>query len=459
MKAIIVITEPFWRVGEVEVIRVLLQLGITYLHVRKPQAKEPEMRTFLSSFSADEREKMVLHDFFDLAHEYGCGGIHHNSRNQTIPLGWKGRLSRSCHNFLELKLYKSVYDYLFLSPIFYSISKEGYSCAFTADELDKAHQEGIIDKSVYALGGITQDRLAEVFAWGFGGAVFLGDIWSRWDSPYFVSYIQSVIKTAQLATIPSILSIAGSDPSSGAGVQADLKTISSIGGYGLTAISALTIQNTQRVERFIPISKNDLLDQIRVVSEDFSVKGVKIGMLPTLDSVEAVVEALQTYSFPNVVYDPIMVSSTGQTLMNIEVRREIIQRLSPLLDLITPNIHEAEWILSKNISSVEDMISSSQELEQQLGCSVLLKGGHLDSDDMVDVLCDKGEVHLFSHQKIISSNLHGTGCTLSSAIATYLALGNNLPEAVRLAKEYLSSCIQNSYIMQLGKGCGPMWHF
>jgi hydroxymethylpyrimidine/phosphomethylpyrimidine kinase len=196
-----------------------------------------------------------------------------------------------------------------------------------------------------------------------------------------------------------------------------------------------------------------------VVSEDFSVKGVKIGMLPTLDSVEAVVEALQTYSFPNVVYDPIMVSSTGQTLMNIEVRREIIQRLSPLLDLITPNIHEAEWILSKNISSVEDMISSSQELEQQLGCSVLLKGGHLDSDDMVDVLCDKGEVHLFSHQKIISSNLHGTGCTLSSAIATYLALGNNLPEAVRLAKEYLSSCIQNSHIMQLGKGCGPMWHF
>ena len=129
------------------------------------------------------------------------------------------------------------------------------------------------------------------------------------------------------------------------------------------------------------------------------------------------------------------------------------------MHLITPNIHEAEWILSKNISSVEDMISSSQELEQQLGCAVLLKGGHLDSADMIDVLCDKGEVHLFSHSKILSSNLHGTGCTLSSAIATYLALGNNLPEAVRLAKEYLSSCIQNSHIMQLGKGCGPMWHF
>ena len=279
------------------------------------------------------------------------------------------------------------------------------------------------------------------------------------DTPYIVSYVQSVIKTAQLAAIPAILSIAGSDPSSGAGVQADLKTISSIGGYGLTAITALTIQNTQRVERFVSISKRDLFDQIRIVYEDFSVKGVKIGMLPTLDSVEAVVEALQKYSFPCVVYDPIMVSSTGQNLMNIEVRREIIQTLSPLLDLITPNIHEAEWILSKNISSVEDMISSSQELEQQLGCAVLLKGGHLDSVDMIDVLCDKGEVHLFSHPKILSSNLHGTGCTLSSAIATYLALGNNLPEAVRLAKEYLSSCIQNSHIMQLGKGCGPMWHF
>ena len=459
MKAIIVITEPFWWKGEVEAIRVLLQLGITYLHVRKPQATESEMRNFLSLFSTDERERMVLHDFFDLAHECGCGGIHHNSRNQTIPSGWEGRLSRSCHNFLELKSYKSAYDYLFLSPIFDSISKQGYSRAFTTDELAKACQEGIIDETVYALGGITKERLVEVFSWGFGGAVFLGDIWSRMDTPYIVSYVQSVIKTAQLAAIPAILSIAGSDPSSGAGVQADLKTISSIGGYGLTAITALTIQNTQRVERFIPISKNDLLDQIRVVSEDFSVKGVKIGMLPTLDSVEAVVEALQKYSFPYVVYDPIMVSSTGQNLMNIEVRREIIQTLSPLLDLITPNIHEAEWILSKNISSVEDMISSSQELEQQLGCAVLLKGGHLDSADMIDVLCDKGEVHLFSHPKILSSNLHGTGCTLSSAIATYLALGNNLPEAVRLAKEYLSSCIQNSHIMQLGKGCGPMWHF
>ena len=458
-KKVVVITEPvFWR-GEVDALRLLLQLGVTYIHLRKPGATEEDMRTFLSSFSFEEKQKMVLHDYPNLAQEFCCGGIHHNSRNCSVPSGWKGRLSRSCHTISEVKQHKCNYDYLFLSPIFDSISKQNYRQSFSKEELEVARKVGVIDDSVLALGGMTQERLSEIFLLGFGGAVFLGDIWRKKRSPDFVSYVQTIIKSSQLMHLPVVLSVAGSDPSAGAGIQADLKTISSIGAYGLTAITAVTIQNTQGVKSFIPISKGDLLDQIRVLHEDFSIDVVKIGMLPDEESVKAVVEALQTCHFKKVVYDPVMISTAGQTLMSSSARNEICQNLFPFLNLITPNLNEAEWLLSKNITTKEDMIIASQEIGRRWKCSVLLKGGHLESEEMVDVLYHQGEIELFSHSKIVTTNLHGTGCTLSSAIATYMAFGYELSESVRLAKNYISDRIQNSHSLRLGQGCGPMWHF
>lgn len=260
---------------------------------------------------------------------------------------------------------------------------------------------------------------------------------------------------------PCILSIAGSDCSGGAGIQADLKTISALGGYAATAITAITVQNTTGVRAIHPVPPIYVRGQIEVVMKDIRPEAVKIGMINDIEIVKVIASCLRKYKPRYVVFDPVMVSTSGHKLIEEDAISALTEELIPLSDLITPNLSEAEVLTGQGIYNVEEMKIAASEL-LKLGCgAVLLKGGHLDGGKMCDVLQISGEKepHLFTSDKIESKNTHGTGCTLSSATATFLALGCDMPQAVERAKEYVTGSIKAGKDIYIGEGHGPLNHF
>ena len=257
------------------------------------------------------------------------------------------------------------------------------------------------------------------------------------------------------------LSIAGSDSSGGAGIQADIKTISALGAYAASAITAITVQNTCGVTDIHPVPASYVKGQIEAVMTDIRPRAIKIGMINDVNIVKVIAESLQKFKPEFVVFDPVMVSTSGCKLMEDEAIEAITSQLMPLSTLITPNLREAEVLTGSPIPDIETMKTASRELLRYGSHAVLVKGGHLEDGGMCDVLQVKGEAepHLFTARKIESHNTHGTGCTLSSAIATYLALGNSMTGAVRLAKEYVYQGILSGKDVHIGEGHGPLNHF
>ena len=255
-----------------------------------------------------------------------------------------------------------------------------------------------------------------------------------------------------------VLSIAGSDPSGGAGIQADIKTVTSLGGYAAAAMTALTIQNTEGVRGVFPVPSATVAEQIAAVMEDIEPQAVKIGMVNDADIVRVISEAIVRYAPRYVVFDPVMVSTSGHRLIGENVAARLESDLIPRATIITPNMSEAEVLWRRPIDSVESMEQAAEELARRYGTAVLVKGGHLDGDKMCDILCDGRETHRFTAERIATRNLHGTGCTLSSAIATLLAQGSNMYDAVAQAKRYVSRAIEAGSRMAIGRGNGPLWH-
>jgi hydroxymethylpyrimidine/phosphomethylpyrimidine kinase len=256
-----------------------------------------------------------------------------------------------------------------------------------------------------------------------------------------------------------VLSIAGSDSGAGAGIQADLKTLSALGCYGTTAITAITSQNTQGIYDVLIVPVSHIQSQITAILDDIGTNAVKIGMLPTAEGILAISQLLQTYNTPNIVLDTIMVSSSGRNLLDDTALQAFKQNLIPIATLITPNIPEAENLLDVKITTSTDIENALKAL-QQLGCdNVLLKGGHQAGETCTDTLLTAdGTVYEFSHPRIASRNTHGTGCTLSSAIAAYLAKGESLPKACEKAGNYVHKAIVLGADYVLGKGNGPLLH-
>ena len=251
-----------------------------------------------------------------------------------------------------------------------------------------------------------------------------------------------------------ILSIAGSDPSGGAGIQADIKTISALGGYAAAAITAVTVQNTRGVTSVDYLPGPLVAAQTEAVLGDLHPAAVKIGMTGRADIIANLAACLSKYPDTPVVLDPVMLSSSGHPLMEPDATEALRTELFPRCRLVTPNLNEASFLLGKNLHTLQDMEQAATELSQHYGCAFLLKGGRL----VTDVLFD-GQTHHFSSAHINTSNLHGTGCTLSSAIATFLGQGNSLPEAVRLAKAYMDKTIKAASQWEIGSGYGPLCHF
>lgn len=252
------------------------------------------------------------------------------------------------------------------------------------------------------------------------------------------------------------LTIAGSDSSGGAGIQADLKTFAAHGVFGMSAITAVTAQNTQGVLDVQPISPTAVSRQIFAVFEDIRVDAVKIGMVFNTEIILAIADSLRDYNPPKVVLDPVMISKSGYPLLSKNAVALLQKRLFPLASLITPNIPEAEWMTGDRILTVSDMKRAAKKMHGNGAQAVLLKGGHRPGD-ATDVLYDGINWHCYESKRIKVVHTHGTGCTLSSAIAANLAMGISLYDAVLNAKKYVQACISNGFA--LGKGVGPLNHF
>ncbi|MCD8306636.1 MAG: bifunctional hydroxymethylpyrimidine kinase/phosphomethylpyrimidine kinase [Clostridia bacterium] len=257
------------------------------------------------------------------------------------------------------------------------------------------------------------------------------------------------------AKVPAVLTVAGSDCSGGAGIQADLKTMTVLGCYGMSVITAITAQNTTGVQLAFETPPDMIAAQLDSVFADIFPDAVKCGMFASPEAVRITAGKFKEYGAKNIVADPVMASTSGSTLTCSAAVQEMKESLFPLAAIITPNIQEAEVLSGACIRSPEDMEKAALGLSKEYGCAVLVKGGHFETSSN-DCLAYEGAAVWLKHAKIYNPNTHGTGCTLSSAIASYLAMGEDLVSSVCKAKEYLTGAI--SYGLQLGHGRGPLYH-
>jgi len=259
---------------------------------------------------------------------------------------------------------------------------------------------------------------------------------------------------------PSVLTIAGSDSGGGAGIQADLKTFSALGCFGTSAITAITVQNTVGVSGIHSIPAAIVRGQIKAVMDDIAPSSIKIGMVHSSELANAISESLMAYPTTPVVYDPVMVATSGDQLIEHNTVSVLKTVLFPMMTLITPNLDEGELLVQQKITNVDDMRFAAKKL-LETGCSaVLLKGGHLKGPKLYDVYVNQdGKERIFESSYIDSKNVHGTGCTLSSAIAAYLSLHYSLEDAIEKARLYVNEGIRHGANVRTGNGHGPLNHF
>jgi hydroxymethylpyrimidine/phosphomethylpyrimidine kinase len=253
-----------------------------------------------------------------------------------------------------------------------------------------------------------------------------------------------------------ILIIAGSDSSGGAGIQADIKTVTALGSYAMTAITAVTIQNTIGVKSIVPIDPKEISNQIEFTSNDIKPDAVKIGMLHSTKVIRSVIRSLDVIKVKKIILDPVMIAKGGAKLIDSNAVELLKNQLMKKVSLITPNIPEAEILTDTEIKTKEDMIFAASILIEMGAKNVFIKGGHLGSKVVQDIFVNKKEIMLIKNKRITTSNTHGTGCTLSSAISTFFACGKTLKKSCELATKYVNNSIRSN--LNYGKGHGPINH-
>jgi hydroxymethylpyrimidine/phosphomethylpyrimidine kinase len=273
--------------------------------------------------------------------------------------------------------------------------------------------------------------------------------------------IQKHTQETTLLNIPVVLTIAGSDSGGGAGIQADIKAISATGSFACSVITAITSQNTQGVSAIFPIPLDHIESQLDAVFTDLKIVAVKIGMLADASIIKIVAKKMRHYQPKYLVIDPVMVATSGDLLLERSAISTLKETLIPLADIITPNLFEGAALTGKSVPQSEAEMNNMVTDLRALGAkAVLLKGGHLEQDENSnDLLIMQSSSELLSAKRFPTQNTHGTGCTLSSAIASYLAQGNNLHKAVYLGKQYISQAIAHADELDVGQGHGPVHHF
>ena len=253
-----------------------------------------------------------------------------------------------------------------------------------------------------------------------------------------------------------VLIIAGSDSSGGAGIQADIKTVTALGSYAMTAITAITVQNTTGVKSIIPINSQDILNQIIFTTRDIKPDAVKIGMLHSSKVINSVINALNKIKISKIILDPVMIAKSGARLIDNKAINILKNKLIKKVSLITPNIPEAEVLTNTKINSTDDMIYAANILLNKGAKNILVKGGHLNTSFVKDIFVNKKEIIIFKNKKITTKNTHGTGCTLSSAITTFYSCGKTLKKSCELGVKYVNHAIGSN--LNYGNGHGPINH-
>ncbi|MCK2158829.1 bifunctional hydroxymethylpyrimidine kinase/phosphomethylpyrimidine kinase [Exiguobacterium sp. 17-1] len=253
-----------------------------------------------------------------------------------------------------------------------------------------------------------------------------------------------------------VLTIAGSDSGGGAGIQADLKTFSALGVYGMSVITAITAQNTLGVQAVEDVSPELVEAQLTSIFSDIRVDAIKIGMVSNQDTIQVIARQLEKHQLP-VVLDPVMVAKGGHGLLQPNAEHALLEQLLPLSTLVTPNIPEIERMIGQTVHSLDDMKQATVKLAEKRAGAILLKGGHLEGHDATDLLYADGRYVVFEQERIETRHTHGTGCTLSAAIAAHLALGHSLEDSISHAKRYVTEAIRHGFA--LGHGIGPTHHF
>lgn len=403
----------------------------------------------------------IVNDDITLASDLDADGVHLGQDDGTPSearqlLGPEKLVGVSTHNLDEaLKAEADGADYL------------GFGAMYPTDSKAVTHMPGtaglasVRDKvklPIVAIGGISPANACRVIDAGANAVAVISSVLSAARPDCAVAELRLLFNRSQPFPRGGVLTVAGSDSGGGAGIQADLKTITLLGSYGASVLTALTAQNTKGVKSIHGLPPSFVKDQLDAVLSDIPVDVIKTGMLHTPAIIELLAERLseQPRLFP-VVVDPVMVAKGGALLLELDAMKVFIKDMIPQSYLLTPNLPEAERLLNRRIQTEDDMEWAARELHAMGAANVLIKGGHQTGLEATDILFDGQAIHRFSSERIFTSSTHGTGCTFSSAIATFLAQGEPLKEAVRRAKEFITTAIRLARPM--GKGHGPVNHY
>lgn len=446
-----------------EQVEAAIKGGATIIQLREKKMPEEEFlqeARELKMLCNAYKIPFIINDNISVALAMDADGVHLGQGDMELKqareiLGPDKIIGVSAHNVEEaVQAEKNGADYLGAGAVFSTASKADVTSLSmeTLKEICEA-----VSIPVVAIGGISEENMDQLKGTGISGVAVISALFAQVDVCQAatrlcekLSYIIEKGKKRKTA-----LTIAGSDSSGGAGIQADIKTMIANGVYAMSAITALTAQNTLGVSGIMEVTPEFLGRQMDCIFTDIRPDAVKIGMVSSGELISVIAEKLIQYQAENIVVDPVMVSTSGSRLISEEAVEMLKKKLLPLATVLTPNIPEAQVLLGTEIKTPEDMERSAKKIGEKYHCAVLLKGGH-QLNDANDYLWQAGQGRWFMGKRIHNPNTHGTGCTLSSAIASNLAKGYSLEASVQKAKEYLSGALQA--MLNLGAGSGPMDH-
>ena len=433
-----------------------------------------ELKTALSPLGIP----LIINDRVDVALAVDADGVHIGQSDMPYDvarrlLGPDKIIGLSVETMEEVIAANALdVDYIGISPVYATPTKTDTLAPFGLEGIEEVMR--LSRHRCVAIGGMNRDTIGEVIARGVEGVAVVSAIVAA-DSPREASEeLAAIIRRNRISNTriiqnsefkiqnyPRVLTIAGSDSGGGAGIQADIKSISANGCFAASAITAITAQNTLGVNAVEGLSIDIIEGQIDAVLSDIGADSIKIGMLHSAEVVQCVARMLRKYNIKDVVLDPVMVSTSGHRLIEESAIEVLKAELMPMARVITPNIPEAEILLGEAINKQGDLPAAARRLAEQYGVSVLLKAGHLVNDELIDIFYnhETEDVVELSARRVDTRNTHGTGCTLSSAFAAQLAKGLSLTEAARTAKHYINQAIIHGANQEIGHGHGPVAHF
>lgn len=443
----------------------LVTTGITCVQLRMKKATHADIiriATQILRLLKPHNIPLIINDHVDIVAAIDADGVHLGQGDMSSfearkQLGANKIIGLSIEN-LEIgeKCRDLPVDYFGVGPIFPTDTKLDAAASIGIDGLIQIKK--ILTKPIIAIGGINTANIVPVLETGVDGIAMASAILAQ---PLPELAAKEIAKMISANEYPCVLTIAGSDSSGGAGIQADIKAISATGCYAASVITALTAQNTLGVQAVQAISPEFIAKQMESVLCDLRIRAIKIGMLFDADIIRIVAKKLQEFQIKNVVLDPVMIAKSGDELLKPEAIFALKSELLSKCYLITPNLDEAEKLLGTSIKNREEMAAAATKLGQQYQTNVLVKGGHLSVDDAADVLFlqQNNSLHWFQSTRVETKNTHGTGCTFSAAIASFLAQKYDLYEAISAAKNYLNEAILAAQHCKIGHGFGPLHHF